>query len=44
VAVALTVLMLPVMCKDARLLVLLPVLLDLWHTTAKCQRAMLEMK
>jgi hypothetical protein len=38
VAVALTVVLLPVMCRDARLLCLLPVLLGLWHTTAGCQR------
>jgi hypothetical protein len=39
-AVALTVMLIPVMCQDARLLVMLPVLLGVWHTAAGCQRTL----
>lgn len=38
VAVAMTVLLLPVMCKDARLLVLLPVILASWYAASESQR------
>lgn len=37
VAVALTVVLLPVMCKDARLLVMFPVLLATWFAAGEAQ-------